>query len=105
MSTPDSVNLAKQFSCTLDESPERKRTEILNLQPQQTEAPKWNQTLLVSAIIVKSQDIGKDIVTNSLCKCFRHLQPSKQPFKFLPVLNDKALKDHGSSSQPPSSSL
>ena len=37
--------------------------------------PKWNQVLLVSAVIIRSQVIGKEIVTNKYFKC---LQTSKQ---------------------------
>ena len=63
-STPDLVNLANQLAHTLDESPKRKTSKILNFQLWKMKFSKWNQNFLVSAIIAKSQDIGNEIVTN-----------------------------------------
>ena len=65
-------------------------------------APKWNQTLLVS-IIAKSQDIGKEIVTNVSASDTG--SPLSSISNVLPVLNDKALRDYRSSSHPPYLSL
>ena len=64
VSTPDSVNLIKQHSLTLDELPKRKTAKILNLQLQQMKPINETKTLLVSAIIIKIQNTGKEIVTN-----------------------------------------
>ena len=67
MSIPDLVNLANDLSHTSDEPPQMKITTIPNLQLQQLKAPKQNQTLLVSAIIAKIQDIVKEIIQRSFC--------------------------------------
>lgn len=52
------LNFANQPAHSLNESPERRTTKILNFQPQQMKAAKQNQNLLVSAVVEKSQDIG-----------------------------------------------
>ena len=44
MSIPGLVNLPNQFAHTLNESPKRKTTKILNFQLQQIKAPKQYQT-------------------------------------------------------------
>ena len=76
------MNLANQLSLTLNESPQWKTTEILNLQLQQMKVPKWNQnptSLPQRAIVTKSQDVRKK--TCYKFKHFRHLPPSNQSFQ------------------------
>lgn len=94
--TPDFVNLSNQLPYTLDESSKKKIAKILNLQLQQTKAPNQNQTLLASAVIVKRQDIGKEIVTNvsasDTCSALTSIS------KVFPILNDGAPRNYSSSS-------
>ena len=88
MSAPDLVNLANQFSYTLDESPRWTTFLIFN-------SSKWktlneNKTILVSAIIAKSQNIGKEIAMNlSTLGTFYHLWNFSNT---LPLLNNGALR-------------
>ena len=95
MSTPHLLNL-ESSSLTLDESPPKKATEILHLQLQQMETPAQNRNPLVSAINAKSQDIGKETITNlSTSGTF-------SPLTSLPnilILNDRALGIYRGSSQ------
>lgn len=68
----DLANVSNQLSPTPNESPQRKTAKILNFQPQQKKALKWNHTLLVSAIIAEPGHWKRDCYKS---KCFRHLQP------------------------------
>ena len=88
MSTPDSVNLIKQHSLTLDELPKRKTAKILTLQLQQRKAP--NRNLQVSTANEKSQDIENETVINlsafsdcSPLTCLSNDLPSKFSMKGL----------------------
>lgn len=87
MSTPDLVTLVNQLSHTLHESSPREIIKILNLQLQQMKPPKLNQVLLVSAVITRSQVIGKEIVTNKHLSAFR-------PQSKLLILNDRDLRNY-----------
>ena len=49
---------------TGDESPQRKRANILSLQLRQKKTPKQKQNHLVSTVIAQSWDTGDDMVTN-----------------------------------------
>lgn len=59
------VHLVSQLFHTLDESPKKEITKFLNCQLQQIKPPKLESKMfLVSVIVVKLQDIGKEIVTH-----------------------------------------
>ena len=64
MSTLDLANLANQPSHTPDESPKRKITKFLIFNSSKWRSLNETKRLLVCAIIAKSQDVGKEIVTN-----------------------------------------
>ena len=69
MSTPGLVNLVNQLLSTLDESPQRKIAKLLTFNFIKWRFLNETKTLLVPAIIAKSQDIRKNIITDlhSLC--------------------------------------
>ena len=58
------IHLVNQITCSLNESPERKTSKILNLQLQQVKVPKQIQNLLVSEKLEENQGIRKKIFTN-----------------------------------------
>ena len=87
MFIPDLINLANQLSHTLEESAKTETAKILYLQPEQMKPPKLNQVLLVSAVITRSQVIGKEIVTNKHLSAFR-------PQSKLLILNDRDLRNY-----------
>lgn len=96
MFTLDLVSLAIQLSHSLDEPPEWKNTKI-NFQLLQMMDPIWDQNLLSSAIIAKSQNMGKEIVTKLSTSDIFSLPTS--PSNVLLIASDGALRNCRGSSQ------
>lgn len=62
MPTPGIVGLANDLSCTVDESPKKRVTEILNHELPLIKALGKTKTLLDSVTIIKKQNTEKKIV-------------------------------------------
>lgn len=62
MPSPGIVGLANHVSCTIDGSPKRRVTKILNHQLLPMKALGKTKTLLDSVIIIKKQNTEKEIV-------------------------------------------
>ena len=97
MSTPDLVNLANKPSHTLDELPIIKTLKFLIFNSGKWRPLNETKILLVSAIIPKIQDPGKETVTNlSASGTFR---PLTSLSNVLLILNPEALRNYRGSSQ------
>lgn len=93
MLTPDFVNLANRHPCAVNPRVPKLLIFICSKQRLHNK----NKTFPVSAIIAKSQDIGKDIVTNlSTSGAFR---PLTNLSNLLPGLDDGTQRNHRDSFQ------
>lgn len=83
MSTPDWINLVNKVTYILDDSNKRKSTKTFYLNPNKWRLLNKTKILLVSAIIAKSQNIGrKTAISSSAPGTF--IQPSNEPFQCPP---------------------